>query len=45
MNHENIILMFDYFETDREFCVVTEYAQVRWNSANLWECLSFRHTR
>ena len=27
MNHENIILMFDYFETEREFCVVTEYAQ------------------
>lgn len=29
LNHENIILMFDAFETDREFCVVTEYAQVR----------------
>lgn len=28
LNHENIILMFDAFETDREFCVVTEYAQV-----------------
>ena len=27
LNHENIILMFDAFETDREFCVVTEYAQ------------------
>lgn len=27
LNHENIILMFDTFETDREFCVVTEYAQ------------------
>lgn len=24
---ENIIRMFDYFETDREFCVVTEFAQ------------------
>ena len=29
LNHENIILMFDAFETEREFCVVTEYAQVR----------------
>lgn len=28
LNHENIILMFDAFETEREFCVVTEYAQV-----------------
>jgi fused-like protein len=28
LNHENIILMFDAFETDRDFCVVTEYAQV-----------------
>eukprot|EP01031_Cornospumella_fuschlensis_P037549 gene37549-45607_t len=27
LDHENIILMFDAFETDREFCVVTEYAQ------------------
>lgn len=27
LHHENIILMFDAFETDREFCVVTEYAQ------------------
>ena len=27
LNHPNIILMFDCFETDREFCVVTEYAQ------------------
>lgn len=27
LNHENIILMFDTFETEREFCVVTEYAQ------------------
>lgn len=27
LNHENIILMFDAFETDREFCVVTEYGQ------------------
>ena len=27
LKHENIILMFDAFETDREFCVVTEYAQ------------------
>ena len=27
LNHKNIILMFDSFETDREFCVVTEYAQ------------------
>lgn len=27
MNHENIIRMFDYFETEREFCVVTEFAQ------------------
>lgn len=27
LNHDNIILMFDAFETDRDFCVVTEYAQ------------------
>lgn len=27
LHHENIILMFDTFETDRDFCVVTEYAQ------------------
>ncbi len=27
LNHKNIILMFDSFETEREFCVVTEYAQ------------------
>lgn len=27
LNHENIILMFDAFETDRDFCVVTEYGQ------------------
>jgi len=27
LNHENIILMLDAFETEREFCVVTEYAQ------------------
>lgn len=27
LNHENIILMFDAFESEREFCVVTEYAQ------------------
>jgi fused-like protein len=27
LNHENIILMFDAFETDREFCVVTECGQ------------------
>jgi fused-like protein len=27
LNHENIILMFDAFETEREFCVITEYAQ------------------
>ena len=26
LNHENVILMFDAFETDREFCVFTEYA-------------------
>ncbi len=27
LNHENIILMFDAFETERDFCVVTEFAQ------------------
>mmetsp|Transcript_6986 Transcript_6986/g.13611 ORF Transcript_6986/g.13611 Transcript_6986/m.13611 type:complete len:368 (+) Transcript_6986:297-1400(+) len=27
LNHENIILMFDAFETGHEFCVVTEFAQ------------------
>jgi len=25
--HENIVLMLDYFETDSEICVVTEFAQ------------------
>ena len=29
LNHDNIILMLDAFETPREFCVVTEFAQVR----------------
>ena len=24
LDHENIILMLDAFETDRDFCVVTE---------------------
>ena len=28
MNHENIILMYDMFETSTKFCVVMEYAQV-----------------
>jgi fused-like protein len=27
LNHENIILMLDSFETENEFCVVMEYAQ------------------
>lgn len=27
LNHPNIILMLDFFETKNEFCVVTEYAQ------------------
>ena len=27
LNHQNIITMLDSFETDQEFCVVTEYAQ------------------
>lgn len=27
LNHDNIILMFDAFETERDFVVVTEYAQ------------------
>lgn len=27
LNHDNIILMLDYFETPREICVVTEFAQ------------------
>lgn len=27
LNHENIVLMFDAFETEKEFCVITEYAQ------------------
>ncbi len=29
LNHENIILLLDWFETKAEICVVTEYAQVR----------------
>ncbi|CAM9176832.1 unnamed protein product [Laminaria digitata] len=39
LNHENIILMFDAFETEREFCVVTEYAQ-----GELFEILQDDHT-
>ena len=27
LQHENIVLMLDFFETDTEICVVTEYAQ------------------
>lgn len=27
LRHENIILMLDAFETPRDFCVVTEFAQ------------------
>jgi fused-like protein len=27
LRHENIVLMLDAFETARDFCVVTEYAQ------------------
>ena len=27
LQHENIVLMLDYFETDNEICVVTEFAQ------------------
>lgn len=37
LNHENIILMFDAFETNHEFCVVTEYAQ-----GELFEILQVR---
>ena len=29
LRHENIIQMLDSFETDQEFCVVTEFAQGR----------------
>ena len=29
LRHENIIQMLDSFETDEEFCVVTEFAQGR----------------
>ncbi len=28
LNHENIILLLDSYETANEFCVVMEYAQV-----------------
>lgn len=28
LNHENIVLMLDSFETKTDFCVVMEYAQV-----------------
>lgn len=27
LQHENIIQMLDSFETDQEFCVITEFAQ------------------
>ena len=40
LNHENIILMFDTFETEREFCVVTEYAQ-----GELFDILQVRRKR
>ena len=36
VNHENIIRMFDYFETEQEFCVVTEYAH-----GDLFEILDY----
>ena len=29
LRHENIIQMLDSFETDQEFCVITEFAQGR----------------
>lgn len=31
LNHENIILLLDAFETRKEFVMVTEFAQVRCN--------------
>lgn len=27
LDHENVVKMYDYFETESEFCVVTEFAQ------------------
>eukprot|EP00741_Cyanophora_paradoxa_P004993 tig00000842_g4840.t1 len=39
LNHENIILMLDSFETKNEFCVVTEYAQ-----GELFEILEDDHS-
>ena len=27
LDHDNVVKMFDYFETEREFCVVTEFAR------------------
>jgi len=27
MNHENIVIMIDAFETEKSFCVVTEFAR------------------
>uniref|UniRef100_M4BW38 non-specific serine/threonine protein kinase n=1 Tax=Hyaloperonospora arabidopsidis (strain Emoy2) TaxID=559515 RepID=M4BW38_HYAAE len=39
MNHCNIIAMMDSFETDREFCMVTEYAQ-----GELYQVLKDEHS-
>jgi fused-like protein len=38
LKHENIIEMLDSFESPQEFCVVTEFAQVRYPSqqANIY---------
>ena len=35
LRHENIIQMLDSFETDQEFCVVTEFAQGRPHASSL----------
>lgn len=35
LRHENIIQMLDSFETDQEFCVITEFAQGRSHHSTL----------
>lgn len=43
LEHPNIIQMLDSFETPSEFCVVTEFAQVRtWLSTRLAACWALR---
>jgi hypothetical protein len=41
LKHENIIEMLDSFESPQEFCVVTEFAQVRYHNKLTSICYGF----